>query len=99
MGGYLAGFRRKHFVFDTAIHWLNQYGPGGILDKLFNAIGSDYPKAVEQQRIRRYKGEKFDYLLTNQPDEMTGSADTRFSGRKKGDSKTFSKSAANWPLF
>ncbi|HZZ75284.1 MAG TPA: FAD-dependent oxidoreductase, partial [Puia sp.] len=26
VGGYLAGFRRKHFVFDTAIHWLNQYG-------------------------------------------------------------------------
>ena len=23
-GGYLAGFHRKAFVFDSAIHWLNQ---------------------------------------------------------------------------
>ena len=29
-GGYLAGFRRKHFLFDTAIHWLNQCSPGGM---------------------------------------------------------------------
>ena len=70
VGGYLAGFRRRQFIFDTAIHWLNQYGPGGILDKLFTAIGSDHPKAREQQRIRRYKGEHFDYLLTNNPDEL-----------------------------
>ena len=26
-GGYLAGFRRRDFRFDTAIHWLNQCGP------------------------------------------------------------------------
>ncbi len=32
VGGYLAGFRRKQFIFDTAIHWLNQFGPEGILD-------------------------------------------------------------------
>ncbi len=70
VGGYLAGFRRKHFIFDTAIHWLNQYGPGGILDKLFNVIGRDHPKAIEQQSIRRYKGDNFDYLLTNNPDEL-----------------------------
>ncbi len=91
VGGYLAGFRRKHFIFDTAIHWLNQYGPGGILDKLFNAIGSDYPKAIEQQRIRRYKGEKFDYLLTNNPDEMRDQLIRDFPEEKKGILKLFSK--------
>jgi phytoene dehydrogenase-like protein len=91
VGGYLAGFRRKHFVFDTAIHWLNQYGPDGILEKLFNAIGSDHPRAVEQQRIRRYKGEKFDYLLTNQPDELRDQLIQDFPEDKKGIEKLFSK--------
>lgn len=91
VGGYLAGFRRKHFVFDTAIHWLNQYGPEGILDKLFNAIGSDHPKAVEQQRIRRYKGEDFDYLLTNNPDEMRDQLIRDFPDEKKGIERFFLK--------
>ena len=68
-GGYLAGFRRKFFLFDTAIHWLNQYGPGGLICRVFDLIGKDYPRAVSQQRIRRYKGNDFDYLLTNNPDE------------------------------
>jgi phytoene dehydrogenase-like protein len=91
VGGYLAGFRRKHFVFDTAIHWLNQYGPEGILDKLFNAIGSDHPRAVEQQRIRRYKGENFDYLLTNEPDELRDQLILDFPEDRKGIEKFFSK--------
>jgi phytoene dehydrogenase-like protein len=91
VGGYLAGFRRKHFVFDTAIHWLNQYGPGGMLEKLFKAIGNDYPRAVEQQRIRRYKGEKFDYLLTNNPDELRDQLILDFPDEKKGINRLFLK--------
>jgi phytoene dehydrogenase-like protein len=91
VGGYLAGFRRKHFVFDTAIHWLNQYGPDGILDKLFNAIGTDHPKAIEQQRIRRYKGGHFDYLLTNNPDEMRDQLIRDFPEEKKGIERFFIK--------
>jgi phytoene dehydrogenase-like protein len=91
VGGYLAGFRRKHFIFDTAIHWLNQYGPDGILDKLFNAIGTDHPRAIEQQRIRRYKGENFDYLLTNQPDELRDQLIRDFPVDKKGIERFFSK--------
>ncbi|HEV3221583.1 MAG TPA: NAD(P)/FAD-dependent oxidoreductase [Puia sp.] len=91
VGGYLAGFRRKHFIFDTAIHWLNQYGPGGILDKLFNAIGSDHPKAIEQHRIRRYKGENFDYLLTDKPDEMRDQLIRDFPEEKKGIERMFLK--------
>jgi len=91
VGGYLAGFRRKHFIFDTAIHWLNQYGPDGMLDKLFNAIGSDHPKAVEQQRIRRYKGENFDYLLTNQPDDLRNQLIRDYPEERKGIEKLFLK--------
>jgi phytoene dehydrogenase-like protein len=91
VGGYLAGFRRKHFIFDTAIHWLNQYGPDGMLDKLFNAIGTDHPKAVEQQRIRRYKGENFDYLLTNQPDDFRNQLIRDYPEERKGIEKLFLK--------
>jgi phytoene dehydrogenase-like protein len=91
VGGYLAGFRRKNFVFDTAIHWLNQCGPDGLLDKLFKAIGSDHPKPVEQQRIRRYKGEYFDYLLTNQPDIMRDQLIRDFPEEKKGILRLFLK--------
>jgi len=91
VGGYLAGFRRKHFIFDTAIHWLNQYGPGGIVDKLFSVIGSDHPQAIEQQRIRRYKGDGFDYLLTNNPDEMRDQMVRDFPGEKKGIERLFQK--------
>ncbi len=91
VGGYLAGFRRKHFIFDTAIHWLNQYGPDGLLDKLFSAIGSDHPKAIEQQRIRRYKGENFDYLLTNHPDEMRDQLIRDFPEDRKGIERLFLK--------
>lgn len=69
-GGYLAGFRRKDFRFDTAIHWLNQCGPGGMVTRVFDLLGSDYPRPRSQQRIRRYKGETHDYLLTNNPDEL-----------------------------
>lgn len=91
VGGYLAGFKRKHFIFDTAIHWLNQFGPDGILDKLFKAIGSDHPKAVEQNRIRRYKGESFDYLLTSKPDDMRDQLIKDFPEEKKGIVRMFLK--------
>jgi prolycopene isomerase len=91
VGGYLAGFRRKQFIFDTAIHWLNQFGPEGILDKLFKAIGSDHPKAVEQYRIRRYKGENFDYLLTSKPDDFRDQLIRDFPDEKKGIEKMFLK--------
>ncbi len=84
VGGYLAGFRRKDFRFDTAIHWLNQCNPDGLVSRLFDAIGSDHPNAVPQQRIRRYKGEKFDYLLTNNPDEWRDQLVQEFPHEKAG---------------
>src|ERR1700733_14391857 len=54
-GGYLAGFNPKDFHFDTAIHWLNQYSKEGIVTLVFDALGNDYPRAISQQRIRRFK--------------------------------------------
>ena len=83
-GGYLAGFRRKHFLFDTAIHWLNQYGPGGLICRIFDLIGSDYPVAVPQQRIRRYQGNEHSYLLTNNPDEWRDQLIREFPHEEKG---------------
>ncbi|MEP7278577.1 MAG: NAD(P)/FAD-dependent oxidoreductase [Bacteroidota bacterium] len=69
-GGYLAGFRRKDFRFDTAVHWLNQYSEEGMVSRLFYALGNDYPRALTQERIRLYKGDNYEYLLTNHPDDL-----------------------------
>ena len=70
VGGYLAGFRRRDFIFDTAIHWLNQYNEQGVITKMFKVLGNDFPQAITLERTRRYKGNGFDYLLTNKPDEL-----------------------------
>jgi prolycopene isomerase len=78
VGGYLAGFRRKDFIFDTAIHWLNQYGPEGMVTKLFDVLGNDHPKAITLERTRRYKGSGYDYLLTNNPDELKDQLSAEF---------------------
>lgn len=83
-GGYLAGFQRHRFRFDTAIHWLNQCNPGGIIHTVFETIGADYPKAAVQQRIKRYRGDAHDYLLTNNPDELKGRLIQDFPHEKKG---------------
>lgn len=84
VGGYLAGFRRKNFRFDTAIHWLNQCGPGGLVSKLFDFLGTDHPTAVTQTRIRRYKRESADCLLTNNPDEWRDQLIRDFPAEKEG---------------
>lgn len=88
-GGYLAGFRRKHFRFDTAIHWLNQCSPGGLVDRVFEIIGKDHPTAIPQKRIRRYLGESHDYTLTNNPDELKQQWISEFPHEKEGIEKFF----------
>lgn len=88
-GGYLAGFRRKDFRFDTAIHWLNQCGPGGLVHNMFQFIGDDFPQARPQTVIRRMKGETFDYLLTSNPDELKEQWIREFPHEKKGIEKFF----------
>lgn len=88
-GGYLAGFHRKAFVFDSALHWLNQCGKGGMVNKVFAAIGNDAPAALPMDRIRRYKGESFDYLLTKNPDELKAQLTRDFPGDAGGLEKFF----------
>lgn len=89
VGGYLAGFRRKDFRFDTAIHWLNQCGPGGLVYKTFEFLGNDFPRPRTQTLIRRMKGESFDYLLTNNPDDLKEQWIKEFPHERKGIEKFF----------
>ncbi|MCB9169258.1 MAG: NAD(P)/FAD-dependent oxidoreductase [Flavobacteriales bacterium] len=88
-GGYLAGFRRKDFRFDSAIHWLNQCGPRGYVTRVFDLIGRDHPRARPQTRIRRWKGGTIDELLTNDPDELKGRLITQFPHERKGIERFF----------
>ncbi len=89
VGGYLAGFRRKDFRFDTAIHWLNQCGPDGVAGKIFKILGKDHPVAIPQKRIRRYIGNNHDYLLTDNPEELKASWIREFPHEKKGIDRFF----------
>ncbi len=66
-GGYLMGFKRKGFSFDSSIQWLNQCKENGLVSRIFKYIGSDYPKSTAMKNIRRYKSNSFDYLLTDDP--------------------------------
>jgi len=83
-GGYLMGFERGDFRFDTAIHWLNMFGPSGVLRNLFDYIGDGAPPTPSPRRIRRYKGESFDYLLTDQPDELRDTLLREFPAEEQG---------------
>ncbi len=69
-GGYLAGFERRKFVFDTAIHWLNQCGSGGLVRRVLDFVDASSPQTPPLRHIRRYRGESFDYLLTDRPDDL-----------------------------
>lgn len=89
IGGYLAGFKRKGFVFDTAIHWLNQCGPEGVVTKLFDMLGTDHPRPVTLQRTRRYLGASYNYLLTNNPNDLKDQLIKTFPDEKKGIERFF----------
>ena len=88
-GGYLAGFSKNGFHFETAIHWLNQCSKGEMAARIFNIIGSDSPKIKIMQKIHRFKGDTYDYLLTNNPDELKGKLINDFPYEKKGIEKFF----------
>ena len=83
-GGYLAGFQRRKFRFDTAIHWLNQCGPGGFVRRIFSYLGPNAPETAQLHRIRRYLGDSFDYLLTDQPDDLRDAFIRDFPGDRSG---------------
>ncbi len=88
-GGYLAGFNRKGFKFDTAIHWLNDCGTKGFVSKIFRIIDNDFPKAETQHNIRRFINEKSNYLFTSNPEKLKAQLLTEFPDEKKGIIKFF----------
>ncbi len=83
-GGYLAGFRRGDFTFDTAIQWLNQCGTGGFCDNVFRFLGSDYPRAKPLKRLRRYVGDHHDHLLTTDPTRLRDRLIESFPAERRG---------------
>lgn len=98
-GGYLAGFRRKKFRFDSAIHWLNQCGKKGIVTRVFQLLGEDRPKTNSLKRIYRNKTASSDYVLTNNPDELKEQLIADFPHEKAGIEKFFAaakKIAQSW---
>ncbi len=88
-GGYMASFERKSFIFDSSIQWLNQCAPGGIIYEVFSYLGDGFPKCKPLTRIRRYRGDSFDYLLTTSPLELREQLINDFVGEAKGIRKFF----------
>lgn len=88
-GGYLAGFNKKGFQFDTAIHWLNQCKKEGMAGKVFSCIGEDSPRIKIMDKIHRFKGDSFDYLLTSNPNELRDQLIQDFPHEEKGIRKYF----------
>lgn len=91
-GGYLSGYERKGYRFDTAIHWLNQCSENGLVTKIFKLIGSDYPSCKTYKNIQRYKGQTTDFLLTNNPDQLKSELIAAFPADEEGIKKFFQSS-------
>lgn len=83
-GGYLVGFEREGYRFDTAILWLNQCGPGGSVRRVLDLVGPSAPQTPPLQRIRRMRGESFDYLLTHRPDDLRDQLVADFPAQRQG---------------
>lgn len=83
-GGYIAGFRRLDYRFDSAIHWLNQCGENGLVTRTFQIIGHDFPKAKPQHRIRRFLGPNMDYLVTSRVDDFMDELIRKFPEEEEG---------------
>lgn len=101
-GGYIAGFKRLDYRFDSAIHWLNQCGPNGLITKAFQFIGHDFPKCEVQHLVRRYKLDDMDYLVTTNVDDFMNELIRDFPEDEKGirrffrDAKRIGKSFVNF---
>ncbi|MFK5856367.1 MAG: NAD(P)/FAD-dependent oxidoreductase [Bacteroidota bacterium] len=88
-GGYIAGYQRKNFQFDTAIHWLNQFGETGIAHRTFSFIDVNYPKPRLLNKIQRYKSANFDILLQNDIQKVKEDFNANFPKERKGINKFF----------
>jgi prolycopene isomerase len=89
IGGYLQGFERKGFIFDTAIHWLNQYGKDGSVTNVFKYIGEDFPRPIGMKNIHRHITNDYEFTLTNNPDELKNQLIKDFPHEEKGIIKFF----------
>ena len=88
-GGYLAGFNRKGFLFDTAIHWLNQFNEEGISHRCFSFIDKAYPKPKRLINIQRYQTDNFSIVLNTDLDKVKADFINNFPNEKKGIEKFF----------
>jgi phytoene dehydrogenase-like protein len=84
VGGYLAGFQRRGFHFNTSIEWLNHCGPGGFVHTIFNHLGGEFPECPPMRNIRRFKNDTFDYLLSSNPGELREAMIRDFPGDERG---------------
>lgn len=89
LGGYLQGFNRKEFIFDTAIHWLNQYGSEGTITRVFELLGDDFPRPQPMKIIQRHVGEHHEYVLTDNPDELQAQLIRDYPHEEQGIRKFF----------
>lgn len=69
-GGYIAGFNRLEYRFDSAIHWLNQCGADGLVTQAFSLIGSDYPKTKTQHKIKTILSDHYQIALTTDVQQL-----------------------------
>ncbi len=88
-GGYLQGFKRKGFTFDTSVQWLNGMGPGGMSRRVLDQLGDDAPLCAPLEQFQRYRGESFDYLLSHEPDLMRDELAADFPGERDGIHRLF----------
>lgn len=83
-GGYLQGFSRRGFTFDTAVQWLNGMGPDALGGRLLAFLGGDAPRCPPLHRVRRYRGDSFDYVLTDEPDQLRDQLAGEFPSESAG---------------
>jgi prolycopene isomerase len=84
VGGYLAGFQRRGFHFNTSIEWLNQCAPGGFVHNILAYLGDGFPACPQMRNIRRFKSDSFDYLLNSNPNELRDALIRDFPGDERG---------------
>jgi phytoene dehydrogenase-like protein len=84
VGGCLVGFDRGGFHFDTAIHWLNFFAPGGVVRHLLEYVGGDFPETRAPNIYRRYRSGDRDYRLTADPRELEAQLVRDFPAEERG---------------
>ncbi len=93
-GGCISGFARNGFHFETAIHWLNLLGPTGPARKILSYLKDDAPITPAPKTVRRFKGDTFDYTLTDNPDLLRDTLIRDFPMDEKGIRRFFETARA-----